>query len=503
MEPATDLAILVKKGYSEKEARLALETAQGDLKQAALILRDGSNRDTSWLQNTANEWVDNVPQTSLPTNAESRALWKSPIYVRVGSWTRRDNNNNLSDRVYYVLTVIMRDARQWTLKRSFSDFFSLYSSFPYGKMNDFTNTFPAVSMIHIRQLSDEKVEQRRIRLEEWLRELCLNERCMTDPLFINPLYEFLEEAKHPPVVTDIPLTKSPFNEFIGDSLPTAHTSLKFLTSFPISFPAITKNLPCKVRLYSIFSGDTRSLISACHTGKDSSDIQLNKDIERDKVVINGKRFLGSNGGLKAVLNSAKETVRSVQTHGNVMVSTDERLELFCKTAFQRATRTESAFLSHTMLSLLIDMTIDPDILVVPESSLAQALELDFFLTNDNEKERLKYLRGSDIVIPSTLTSSKSHKISGTTLACEIRAATVYRIFNSLTMETLFQIKVTYCIKITERHSVDNQPNSTLTSTVTTDTKTSSTPPDPYEDAYFILEKETLTTSRDWKGDQTF
>lgn len=80
MEPATDLDILLKKGFQEEESKKALQETQGNLEAAIIFLTKG-NISNSWTKETANEWVDNVSSTSLLTST-GRAIRKSAYHLR-------------------------------------------------------------------------------------------------------------------------------------------------------------------------------------------------------------------------------------------------------------------------------------------------------------------------------------------------------------------------------------------------------------------------------------
>lgn len=82
MEPATDLDILLKKGFTEEESKRALNETRGNLEAAIIYLTKGSVAvSNSWSKETANEWVDNVNSTSLLTST-GRAIRKSTYHLR-------------------------------------------------------------------------------------------------------------------------------------------------------------------------------------------------------------------------------------------------------------------------------------------------------------------------------------------------------------------------------------------------------------------------------------
>lgn len=91
MEPATDLEILIRKGFDENEAKRALQQTRGNLEASILYLTRGGNGNSDgneitslgngWNQETGNEWLDNVNSSELLT-ATGRAIRKSMYYLR-------------------------------------------------------------------------------------------------------------------------------------------------------------------------------------------------------------------------------------------------------------------------------------------------------------------------------------------------------------------------------------------------------------------------------------
>lgn len=188
MEPATDLDILKQRGFREDDARKALLAARGDVRQAILLLTS-TKANTSWLQEIPGEWEDNVNNASLPQAAESRALWKSPFYVRVGSFKYDEEKKH----IFYILTVIARNSKQYTIEKRYADFYSFWLSLPMGSCSGMTHAFP--KSIFSFANKEDKAEARRARLEEWMREFCLNERLMTNPKILSMLGDFLEVSR--------------------------------------------------------------------------------------------------------------------------------------------------------------------------------------------------------------------------------------------------------------------------------------------------------------------
>jgi hypothetical protein len=82
MEPATDLEILVSKGFLESEAKRALLETRGNLEASIVYLTRGPESvGSSWSGETAHEWVDNVSSGEFMTST-GRAIRKSTYHLR-------------------------------------------------------------------------------------------------------------------------------------------------------------------------------------------------------------------------------------------------------------------------------------------------------------------------------------------------------------------------------------------------------------------------------------
>ena len=74
---ATDIDILVARGFSADQARRALKASHGNLKLAVEILRremtaSARPSDSSWLKESPDDWTDYIQTQHLPTDTTSR-----------------------------------------------------------------------------------------------------------------------------------------------------------------------------------------------------------------------------------------------------------------------------------------------------------------------------------------------------------------------------------------------------------------------------------------------
>jgi hypothetical protein len=91
------------------KVREALQRSRGDI-DAAVRLLTRRGEDSSWMSSSDTDWLHHTAG-KLPVFAKNRALWKSPVYVRVKSF-RRDGEN-----IFFQLHVILDDGRQFERAR--------------------------------------------------------------------------------------------------------------------------------------------------------------------------------------------------------------------------------------------------------------------------------------------------------------------------------------------------------------------------------------------------
>lgn len=207
-DAVSDVQRLMHLGYPEDVCKTSLKEARGDYQLALRMVQQKCNAsstgkvaiDSSWTHEQQDDWIRNVPTSAMSLDAKTRALGKSPIYIRIPSYERQYGDN---DRVTvgYKVAVTLKDSRRWDIVRSFDDFLRLYSMLPYGTCAKFKASFPkTATMVHmmgsIFTLSDAQVEERRSRLESWLLEVCLTESCMCSDVVLDLVYSFLQADAH-------------------------------------------------------------------------------------------------------------------------------------------------------------------------------------------------------------------------------------------------------------------------------------------------------------------
>ena len=132
---ATDLGILVNKGFPEYLVRYALKVTHGDRHAASQLLvklRDyvlpenqvGAEART-WRGESEDDWINYIPLSNLPSLAQSRGLWKSPIYASITHTTTSEDKD-----VQYHINITLKDGRSWSIVRLYTDFVSFRASLP-------------------------------------------------------------------------------------------------------------------------------------------------------------------------------------------------------------------------------------------------------------------------------------------------------------------------------------------------------------------------------------
>ena len=180
----TDLDYLEEMGYAREAARSALASSKGDRTAAQMVLQGVMRADeaSAWQAEVDGDFAAGISGKRIAPASATRALWKSPIYCRVAS-ARTDHDTNVT---MYTIRAITKFGDEFAVERRYKEIYAFKCGLPLGTCSHFTNFFPLPGM---RSLSSaEAIEKRRLRLEEWLRELCLDERIMTSRVLLFLLY---------------------------------------------------------------------------------------------------------------------------------------------------------------------------------------------------------------------------------------------------------------------------------------------------------------------------
>lgn len=404
----TDIDILVKLGYPREIARLALAQADGDRSEALEIIRlggrDGHN--TEWKSYKPDEdWKNSIAAVDLPKDSQMRALWKSPVTAHVNSFFRESNGIFL-----YRCHVITRSG-DWTCNRKLQDFIDFRATLPLGTTIWFKSTLPSAWTNTMFTLLDPlTTESTRQMLDDWVRELTLSERCMSDDGLLEKIMQFfannttgeqlgtavaatdtsasgLEKCKSGECRPAIGLYDSRSDNRDGSSFPEILKKIRTVhaDSFPVSLATLDRLLssgPFKIdvsefpELVELAKGGHRKKGSGRGQGTEKAgcDSQLAKDVVRDRLIINGTRYqCSSSDSLPAVfleslvsacvtsLDNVISSPSFANLHGTAGAGADgvlhEDLVDFSLNILRAMSRTESAYISLLGISAILDLSL--------------------------------------------------------------------------------------------------------------------------------------------------
>lgn len=533
LDSATDFAYLQSLGYPAERVRGALSATRGDRAGALHILQKGGGlgKDASaWRAELKDDFSSGAATTNLPASTESRALWRTPLYIRVGEPRMRNG------KTFFTLSVVKKNGESWKIERSYSEFLKLKSSLPLFTTVNFKNPFPPKNDL-MALFSSVNVETRRRALEEWMREMCMSEDCMKNDIILRLLGDFVEECKQqpPPAVLGIAtLPSTPAGGMMryggtaphtGGALGSPTSSLTSLqtTKGPLSLEQFRRALPCKIpvvdnampqastgeddllergggvrasslRFYSLDPsapsiGDGGTAGGRGEEGEGSmfhevqpaglagldyhstAMKQLQKDFSRDRVILQGNtRIEGSSHELAKIVAAMQQAVAALLDKAGKPPLSETISAGFFISILGALSRTESAYLAHASLTSVLCNSEDGNLLcVVPESSLADPIKVNFRL-----KER--EVGGRDWCI-----------------VCEGEAATVFRLNDAETedLSTLLQVKTTFF------RTVFGMPRLGARGEVVELVEKAGAKP------MLVLEREMRSTARDWGGGNPF
>lgn len=489
---STDVQRFVKLGYPEYLARSALRTTRGNADLALTLLKKSNYailheqinaKEAVWFGEQDDDWINYIPTESISMYAENRGLFKSPIYLRVGYFRRID------EEVYYGLNVSLKDRRNWIVEKTYADFLRFQALLPIGTNSCVTHGFPFPRLFS--NSSNEFCENRRKNLEEWLRDISLSELCMKDPATLARIYAFIDIENHGGMT--LSSHRFPFRLEAGFEINFRQLNA-FTGSIPISLEALVKLLPCKIPAERL---TPPALMN--DSSSDVSEKQLAKDYHRDRLIIQGRRLLGSRSSIAEIRQTMTDAVKFVceqvgSTSSSSLNTTSstpmklpkesfDGLQEYFTMILREIGRTESAFLSHQMLNELLNNhpQLESPLPIIPESLLASPIELIFSIKERSlSAPELAQLAlempvvaqpidpqlpspppapvsistaSSPVEAPSSPLSRATSPLAAIvschpqrkdwTLTCEMQAMTVFRIMDSTVMNPLLQLKVGY------------------------------------------------------------
>lgn len=555
----TDIDVLVNLGYPRELARKSLAEANGNRAAALEIIRLAGRGDNNkeWKSyKTDRDWQNSIVSADLPKDSQMRALWKSPLTAHVNSFFRNDN------RTLMFRCHIITHSRDWSCDKSPDDFLQFKSSLALGTTLWFKNSLPLAwryscysifrSVMSTEDLSD--AEKMRQMLDDWVRELTLSERCMSDETLLNKTLQFFgsEEVEMEALINSSASGshRSCDEDYrtlgavgaVGlydgrrDNSPSFTDVLRKIRTMPADYFPLTvgeleqllssgpfkidvSQFPHLMNSLTASNSDTTNLKKSA--SEENPFSQLEKDLVRDRLVINGTRYQGAQHSSSPTLFFDKVVGACVACIGNVLTSSfrvtqqkqadvkpvklsADSLELFAKTLLKAMSRTESAYVSLLGVNSILDLSLTPapeshsskgdddmpfPTVLVPESVLADPILINFQLMQRK---------------PSSSSPAQPSHVSKRECCvdCEGQTGTVYRVCAGEQLNTLLQIRVVYSYRSFAMLADPVNSTSNSTSTVTGSKAEHSGAdscvfhkPGP---VHLVFMRETKTTSRDWK-----
>jgi hypothetical protein len=461
-ESFSDIDYFLKLGFERNVVINALQICKGDRSSTSLLLQKEkiSRKDSLWRNETESDWVNYIPLKGL-LNSENRGLLKSPFYISIIT-VKEDEGEGL---IYNIL-ISLKDKRQWKLSKKYSEFHTLHLSVTNWKIPFTKNAFPRLGLkdLMFKSLLDENaMVRRRQRMENWIRDFLLNETLMNDENILSAIYNFIEVDKHGGrnYIQQSNLENYSKNQSIA--LPEDHIVSIFKlpqnelsNCFPLTIANLSIQLPFRVKIKEF-----EELNENIDLTKDNTEKQLTKDLSRDRLIFQGKRYLGSKTGLESLIEIFIKNINNIGG-GKLENFKLNNIELrkTCLELLYSASRTESAFKSHSILSNIIDNSTEiGPIMIVPESLLSDPIDISFRIVEKNEKW---------------------------CIAVESNCGSCYRLLSTLEedMPVIMQLKAIYTKTTFIMPELSNVLNE-IPFTVKDGSN------------HLVFEKETTTTKRDW------
>ena len=561
----TDIDILVKLGYSRNVAKNALAEAKGDRSAALDIIRLGDVKQSNEWKNykSDHDWRNKIGTEDLPKDSQMRALWKSPVTAHVNSFYRRE------DGITLFRCRVITHAFSWSCDKSLEDFLFFKSSLSLGSTFWFKTSLPSiwlnnVSTIFSNMTSVDTVsESEKIRrlLDDWIRELTLSEKCMSDEVLLQNTLSFLDIPKatasggHENITSQkVNLNQEGDRSIIGRKAGGLFDGRR--SSFESSFPEVLKKIntlhadsfpmrlvemdkvlsrgPFKIdvsefpNLAGVAVGSSGSLVKEANVAGKTKDrnifrTQLEKDLIRDRLIINGTRYQGSSSShphsifLDSVVGACVKCMDDIlgatapsksAASGSVPL---ESFEAFSLNVLQAMSRTESAYVSLLGINSILDLSptptddsnapqptspnsgahpCDEDDMQLPPTVIAESVLADPILINF---QLLEKKASPPSASPIRLTSS-GPSLRGICVDCEGQTSTVYRVCAGDQMDTLLQVRViysrrTFAMLSDDSHEAEGDKRAASTSTSLVERE---------GPVHLIFIRETKTTARDWR-----
>jgi len=539
----TDVDILVSLGYTREIAKKALSQAGGDRAAAQELIRrgvaSGGQGESMWLRAEESDWLRGIRLSALPKDRAMRALWRSPVSVHVLSHSKHNMNNNVGDDGVVFRCKVITQTADWHCEKTYEQFVELKQALPLGTTLWFQSSFPQPSPLALMStwlggvtsigrgksssdggsntsstsstsdssfvVDETTADMWRSQLDDWMHELTLNEKCMTNDQVLHQVLAFVGTG--PVTGCDVNDAKSisrggkeddtanrdggssRSNDASHDGSTAVCSPLAVLSSGCDSDLTLIRDVKKHIRKLPADGApmDLATFADALNSGPFRVDLddlpaalsgaltpasaatnvdQLKKDLARDRVVVNGRRF---QGGFEDILGACRAVVADLLTSAGLPPTTLPSTDAFTTSLLRQLSRTESAFLSLQCLYAIVDLarsrsSSEGGHTVVPESVLADPMTL-----------RMDLLQRKPPRLAASAKEMKEYCVD-----VESQASTVYRFVDDATLSTRLQLRIvflrrTFGVLVPDGGIQEKPGPSTL-----------------------VFMKETTSTARDWK-----
>jgi hypothetical protein len=517
----------------------------------ALIRTNAKSITNDWNATAETDWVNGYSSGNLPKDAVMRALWKTPISIHVGSCLLQTTTSEVLFRC-----KVITHTDNWMVEKTMRDFEDFRNGLPLGTTLWFKQPFPSFFPLNIlsgmgglrlssADLDSGEAEKKRQMLDEWLRELTLNEKCMTNAEVLERVRSFVgsksaasEVAAHrsalfidAPVDGSCAVAASASQHFASTCSPLSAASasadaasgqcgsllqvLKKIRKFgPEAFPVTVSGLDemLKAGPFRLDLADFRDLEYSGAANADADDEQLKKDMSRDRLVINGRRFQGGSlSSFQQIVDATTDAMAQAALEAQLPSLAPTDADRFAKSLLRQLSRTESAYVSLRCLHTIVDIfgssssTSDSSsdsgsgeggsLVMVPEALLAEPMALRLEILERKQQSQSQ----------SQAASSSSSSLKECCLDCEQQTSTVYRFCDDVTMSTHLQIRVVYSRRTYGmlapgggNSSGGSIVGNTSSSSSGSGSSGGSSIVEKAGPSYLVLIRETKTTDRDWQ-----
>lgn len=340
--------------------------------------------------------------------------------------------------------------------------------------------------------SSEAEERRRQMLDEWIRELTMSEKCMSNDDVLQKVRSFVAKPSTEPAGCSLStsssssVAKSTFSPLSYGSIVDKQAlflAIKQIRKFlPQHFPVTVAELDDMLTAgpFRLDIADFKEISGGINS---SDDDQLRKDLSRDRIVVNGRRFQGGGSSsefFQEIVVACSTTVTELMSSAQLVpLLSPPDSETFVKSLLRQLSRTESAFLSLCLLNTIVDIPgssssssseEDSNIVLVPEAMLAEPMQITIELLERKPTSSMSKINAA-------AAANREYCID-----CELNTSTVYRFCDDVTMSTLLQCRVVYSKRV--YGMLGGNGSSSIT--------------EKAGKSYLVFIRETKTTSRDWK-----